>query len=72
MASAIGVETEGQRTKGAWLRNVDIPKIFIDQSGYGFMPMCDLLTNLWRFFSFFCLIEFYSKMHMYLVFVCHQ
>lgn len=54
IALAIGVETEeGQRTKGAWLRNVDIPKISIDQSGYGFMSMCDQLTNLWRCISFF-------------------
>lgn len=53
MALAIGIETEeGQRTKGAWLQNVDIPQIFIDQSGYGFMSTCDQLTNMWHRISF--------------------
>lgn len=59
MASAIGLETEeGQRTKGVWLRNVDIPRIFIDQSGYGFMSTCDQLTSMWRCISF---LSFFIK-----------
>lgn len=48
-----------RRTKGVWLRNVDIPKIFIDQLGYGFMSTCDQAHQFvaLHLFSFFFLLR---------------